>query len=246
MDRLQRFAMSFNGNLLLLNEEKRGLGYARNKGWRQAKASIVAYTDDDCYPQPDMLDCILAAFDDSRIGFVGGRVLLFDPNDAETTIRLEEKRRILVPPAVVMTGWVIGANMAFRREALEQIGGFDGLFGPGAVFRSADDTDAQARVLAAGWHAIYEPSIVVYHHHGRKPGADVLKLKQGYHIGRGAYYAKCVLNPTIRYIYLRNWMGRLIKRLINRPQLTPVNRLEIYAAIKYFRHIIGQRLWGSL
>ena len=48
------------------------------------------------------------------------------------------------------------------------IGGFDERFGAATKFFSAEDTDAMARVLGAGWRGAYDPRPLVYHHHGRK------------------------------------------------------------------------------
>jgi glycosyltransferase involved in cell wall biosynthesis len=66
----------------------RGVSYARNAGWQSAKSDIVAYIDDDCYPAEDYVDAVFDCFsNDSRLGFVGGRILLHDPSDRRITIQ---------------------------------------------------------------------------------------------------------------------------------------------------------------
>jgi glycosyltransferase involved in cell wall biosynthesis len=46
----------------LISTANRGLSNARNTGWQEAKGEIVAYIDDDAYPDPHWLTYIAAAF----------------------------------------------------------------------------------------------------------------------------------------------------------------------------------------
>jgi glycosyltransferase involved in cell wall biosynthesis len=186
-------------------EPKAGLGRARNRGWATSTGNIVAFTDDDCYPAEDFLGSIVLCFEqDSRIGFIGGRVLLHDPEDYRSTVQEQAYRQELRPGEFLRAGLIHGANFACRRMALESVGGFDERFGAGALFGSAEDVDIQARMLAWGWLGAYDPRPLVYHHHGRTE-VEVLKLRKGYDRGRGAYYSKCILNPKLHTAYLRNW-----------------------------------------
>jgi GT2 family glycosyltransferase len=68
-------------------EPRTGLALARNKGWRIAKANIIAFTDDDCCYVPETyVDSIVQVFhDNAEAGFLGGRILLFDPRDYNIT-----------------------------------------------------------------------------------------------------------------------------------------------------------------
>ena len=71
-----------------LRDVNQGPAAARNRGLRQARGTIVAFTDDDCHPHPDFLQAIVAAFNESgAIGFVGGQVLLHDPQDFRDRFR---------------------------------------------------------------------------------------------------------------------------------------------------------------
>src|SRR4051812_48213770 len=69
----------------ILTEPVPGKGRALNIGWRRAEGQIIAFTDDDCYVTPDYVDAVISAFD-RDVGFVGGRVLLFDEGDFPITI----------------------------------------------------------------------------------------------------------------------------------------------------------------
>jgi GT2 family glycosyltransferase len=191
-------------------EAKPGLAAARNKGWRLATGCIVAFTDDDCYVCENYVDAMVSAFDvDPMLGVVGGRILLFDAEDLNLTILDREEYLYLPPRTFVPTGVVQGANMAFRRRALEQIGGFDEEFGAGTKF-PAEDIDAVAAVLWSGMSGGYNPAPIVYHHHRRRKASEAEILLRNYDEGRGAYYAKYVLNRESRSVYSRAWMKSIV------------------------------------
>src|SRR5260370_42715210 len=108
--------------------------------------------------------------------------------------------RFLPPGSFIGVGVIQGANVAYRRAAVSGVGGFDPWFGAGA-FYSGDETELIARISAAGWNGAYDPKPVVYHHHGRRTANDEWRLRRWYDRGRGAYYAKCMLNRRMRNIY---------------------------------------------
>jgi glycosyltransferase involved in cell wall biosynthesis len=169
-------------------EPAAGLSRARNRGVRDSRGALIAFTDDDCYAEPDWLRELTSGFQFEKIGFCGGQILLFDPADAAVTISWSKTPRTYPPNGFVNAGDIQGANMAFRREALERIGLFDPAFGAGADY-AAEDLDALWAASRDGWHGLYWPKAVVHHHHGRK-AADIADLMRGYMFGRGALVAK--------------------------------------------------------
>jgi GT2 family glycosyltransferase len=187
-------------------QEGRGVSSAKNAGWRTAKSPIVACIDDDCYPEADYLDSIFDCFSrDVRLGFVGGRILLHDPTDRRITIQESLEPLSFPPGSFIRPGIIQGANIAYRRAAISEAGGFDPWFGAGAIY-SGDETELMARISAAGWNGAYAPKPVVYHDHGRKTANDERRLMRWYDRGRGAYYAKCMLNRSMRDVYFKNWL----------------------------------------
>jgi glycosyltransferase involved in cell wall biosynthesis len=117
-----------------LTEEIPGLGRARNTGSLASTGSIIASTDDDCYVTPDFIRAIQSSFENPLIGVVGGRILLYDPQDNDITTRTDESPEFYQPYTYIRLGALQGANLAFRRSALEAIGWFDNRFGAGAEF----------------------------------------------------------------------------------------------------------------
>jgi GT2 family glycosyltransferase len=138
------------------------------------------------------------------VGCVGGRILLYDPEDAPITIDTRDNPVEIPPRRFVRAGVMHGANLSFRRSTLETIGGFDPHFGAGTEF-PCEDIDAIAATLWSGSPARFDPRPIVYHHHGRR-AKDVPALMAGYAKGRGAYYAKYVFRPDTRWLYTIAWL----------------------------------------
>lgn len=209
-----------------------GLGRARNAGWRAASGEFLSFTDDDCYPQADFLDAVLRGFEGKpSVGFVGGRILLHDPTDYPITIQEQDRQEFLPARTFIPAGLIQGANMSFRRAAIEAVNGFDEWFGAGALF-ACEDVDLVARISAAGWDGAYDPGPLVYHHHGRKTKADAARLMKQYDRGRGAYYAKGLLNPAVRSTTLKHWTWNI-------PSQPPARTTrEFAAALEYWARLI--------
>jgi glycosyltransferase involved in cell wall biosynthesis len=225
-DLLRSFACAMPFRATVVHERRPGLSYARNT----SRSPLVAVTDDDCYVAGDFVTRVVEAFRNPRYGYVGGRVLLHDPSDAPETIKDAEEPEEVAPHSIVRPGFLHGANLSFRREVWDAVGGFDPLFGSGTRF-VADDVDFVGRASAAGWAGAYLPGPVVRHHHGRKPGADVAKLRTVYARGRGAYYTKGCLNHETRWEFARHWYWHL-RRLVFRRRFPELVH-EIAAGAEY-------------
>lgn len=65
----------------------------------------------------------------------------------------------------------VGANMAFRRRVLEQLGGFDTALDVGTPSHGAGDLDMFHRALLSGATVRYEPVALVWHQHRRDMAA---------------------------------------------------------------------------
>jgi glycosyltransferase involved in cell wall biosynthesis len=204
-DVIARFASGAPFPVRHLRATAPALTGAKNAAIAHSRGEILAFTDDDCYPRPDHLRALVEVFSEHPVGIVGGRVLLHDPSDARVSIRDVETPSGIEPASFVRPGVIHGANMAMTRELVCAMGGFDPLFGPGAPCVAAEDVEYIARAVWAGWRARYDPTPVVAHHHGRKPGKDTDRYVRGYDYGRGAYYAKFLLNSRARKTYLQHW-----------------------------------------
>jgi len=72
--------------------------------------------------------------------------------------RLYQRRQESAESVERTAGWLSGACLLVRREAFEQVGGFDP-----AYFMFFEDVDLGDRLGAAGWHNVYVPSAHVIH-----------------------------------------------------------------------------------
>jgi len=231
---LAAFLDTFEGNIRVVDEPRAGLSIARNTGWRLATGKYIAFTDDDCYPAADLLEATIASFEKYGADYLGGRVLLHDPDDAPVTIQLREDLVFLEPGGFIEAGLIHGANFCMKRTLLESLGGFDPLFGAGGRLRSGEDTDIMIRASANGFKGVYDPTLVVSHHHRRRTQDEVAGLYRSYAYGRGALTAKAMTDKKTRKLYGKRayWRCRSFIRDGQWSELTG----EMRGAIDYFLH----------
>jgi GT2 family glycosyltransferase len=207
-----------------ITTENSGVSASRNRGWQAATGEIVAYIDSDARADPDWLSYLANVFLGSDVAAVGGP----NPVPKEDGWIAQCVYRSPGGPTQVMFDDVFaehvpGCNMAFRRDVLEQIGGFD------PIFRHAgDDVDACWRILERNWQIGFSPSAVVWHH--RRPSARAYwKQQVGYGVAESLLERK---HPNKFNGWGHTfWGGR------------------IYAPYPFFRlfgrDVIYQGLWGS-
>jgi glycosyltransferase involved in cell wall biosynthesis len=159
-----------------------GLDVARNRALREATGEFVAYFDDDVVVDPGWLDGFadaLAAH--PEVAGVTGPVL---PLALATRAQVEFERlggfrrsfrrtrfgRTLPGNPFYPCGpglFGTGCNMAFRRDALDALGGFDEALDTGAPLPGGGDLDVFYRLIRAGHAIVMEPRCLVLHEHRR-------------------------------------------------------------------------------
>jgi glycosyltransferase involved in cell wall biosynthesis len=213
-------------------EPRLGLSIARNRAIAEAAGDILAFTDDDCIVDADWACRIVEEFArDPGLLMLGGRVELFDPLDAPLAIRTSRERRELSGD-VANYEHMIGANMAFRRTVVEQVGGFDIRMGGGSgVVSSGEDSEFYFRVLRLPGRVVYAPDVLVHHHHGRRAG-EMLRRSQEYAQGRGAVLAKHTLRGDRVALRLLWWETAALLRLRFTSVATDEERAGAAAALR--------------
>lgn len=236
---IQDFARRAPMPVTIVTETRRGSGRARNAGWHAARGDIIAFTDDDCYVAEDYVERLAEAFADEHMGYLGGRIKLYDSEDYAYTIKDSADTELFGPCTFMRPGELHGANIAFRRSVLERINGFDPDLGAGAPF-SGDDMDTCTRASFAGERGAYVPAVVVFHHHRRK-AKDIPALRRRYAFGRGAYMVRFILRPDTRTICFRQWWWRLRIGLA-RPNERRACLQELIGGAHYIFYRLSQRL----
>jgi glycosyltransferase involved in cell wall biosynthesis len=184
-------------------ERNAGLAAARNAGLAFSRGPLVAFTDDDCEVDSRWCEVILDAFRDPSVQGISGPVLpeaddpalrrflrannplrplgseLLQSTALAHRLRLYCRDLLGATPAPSTLYSVVGANMAFRRRMLLQLGGFDEEFRFGS---EEEELCIRAHRLRPPARLVYEPRLLVTHWF--RPGfADCLRRSRSY--GRG-------------------------------------------------------------
>ncbi len=197
-----------------VREDTPGLAVAHNAGLAAAGGTVLAFTDDDVIADPHWLTALTEPFAaDPGLGCVTGLIL---------PARLGTPAQVLLeshggfakgfaprlydpaePPAdeplfpFTAGSFGSGANMAFRADALRQVGGFDPATGTGTAAKGGDDLYAFVAVLSAGFRLRYTAEALVWHHH-RDTWQDLRNQAYGYGAGLTAYLtATLVRSPRL-------------------------------------------------
>lgn len=237
-----------------------GLDRARNRGLAVATGDVIAFTDDDTEVDARWAIALAEAFAmDEDIWAVTGLVV---PLELTTPAQqLFERQggfgrgatrrwyhRDLTDAADRGSRFLgagdfgTGANMAFRRQELERIGGFDPALDVGTPTGGGGDLNAMFEVLHHGGILVYEPRAVVRHHHRRD--LDALEKQIA---GNGGFVSQIrsslALDPalTVGVAPLRRWFAihharRLLRSLAVPGELpSSVVTAEIRATIRAVR-----------
>jgi glycosyltransferase involved in cell wall biosynthesis len=119
--------------------EHRNLSESRNIGVRHSAGEIVAFIDDDAYPDPGWLDALVAAYDDPEVAAAGGPVYNFTGVAVQAWSnyvdslgnawvewgKATDLTDLICTPVSNVVPYTIGTNSSFRRDLLVGMGGFD-------------------------------------------------------------------------------------------------------------------------
>lgn len=153
-----RQAFSKDARVSVISKPNGGKWSALNVGLAHAEDDIVVMLDADTIFDPDAIGLLVRHFHDAGVGAVCGHAVVgnrvniltrFQALEYATNQNLDRRALELVNGITV----VPGAIGAWRRAALQQIGGY-------AADTLAEDSDATVRLVRAGWRVVCEPGAV--------------------------------------------------------------------------------------
>jgi GT2 family glycosyltransferase len=180
-DRTKQFLSNFS-DIRYLSEVKPGLNFARNRALLETESELLAYLDDDVVVDRGWLRGLHEAWSENpdAVAFTG-QVL---PMELETEAQVlfeqrggfrrgfEKVRYTMATPSdhgsiyPCNSGiFGVGCNMAFQRQALIELGGFDEALDTGRPLPGGGDHDIFYRVIRSGYPLVYEPAYLVFHQH---------------------------------------------------------------------------------
>lgn len=262
LDDTREIVEGFGGRYLW--EGVRGLSRARNRGILEARASIVAFLDDDVTVSEDWAKILLDNFSDSEVLAVTGAVAsaadsdvgaiwyrMYRPfSDGPTSFSASSN----IPFFPITAGFCgIASNMAFRRAFFFRYGFFDPNLGAGCLAPGNEEVDRFYVALRAGGRIRFDPSIRVQHEFPNSRSRFFLKVG-GYAAGQAAYLAKWFIrDPASRASILGFTRDRFLgffrsgrstkrARSVRAPRL-PLLLGTLWGPVGYFLSTVRERFW---
>lgn len=149
-----------------------GLSKARNTGWRLSQSPYIAYLDDDALADEIWIDSLISAYESKSPApaAVGGPVRLKwetpEPRWMNHALRLPLGFLDLGSHQRPLTTseFLVGTNCSYRRDVLEQFGGFDEQLGrKNNCLLSGEETQIQRKIEQIGGYLLYSPAASIQH-----------------------------------------------------------------------------------
>jgi len=152
-------------NLSYVVETQQGLSFARNKGIEVSKTDIISYIDDDAIAREDFVENLIKAFENNpSYSALGGKVEPIYENGKEPVwmnkyiFGIVSKVDYGNKEKEFTKKFPTGCNMAFKKEILQEIGGFN----TDLVYRG-DDKYVFTKLKEKGLKILYAPDVFVNH-----------------------------------------------------------------------------------
>jgi GT2 family glycosyltransferase len=165
---------------LIRNAENRGFCAANNQGIAMARGAFVALLNNDAEADPGWLKALRRVLEQRpEVGMAASKILVY-----ENPRRIDKAGHLIYPDGqnrgrgmgapddgrydqLEEALWPDGCAAMYRKQMLDQIGGFDEDF-----FAYGDDAELGLRARIAGWKCMYVPDAVARHHRGQTLGLE--------------------------------------------------------------------------
>ena len=167
-DETEDIELSNNLNIRMISSGKVGPAEKRDLGAQYAEGEILAFTDDDAYPDSEWLTRIAEIFQNQAIAAIGGPAVTPKSDSfwqrisghifASYLMSGPYRKRYIRNGKVHEDYDLPSVNLIVRKSIFKEVGGFDSTFYPG------EDTKLCLDIKKKGYQIIYHPDVIVYHH----------------------------------------------------------------------------------
>jgi len=166
---VQRFMQRSRRHAAWVSHTRHSAAATRNLGAKAARGDYLLFVDDDCTAHPRWAEqAVFTLQYDPSIGAVASRII---GGSTKFFARVHDHARYYpsLQPKPGERGFACGCAFAIRREIFTQLGGFD------ETIKTGEDEDLGQRMQALGKRTFFQPSSVVFHHHGRDSLRDMVR-----------------------------------------------------------------------
>jgi glucosyl-dolichyl phosphate glucuronosyltransferase len=173
---MDRYRARFAGRVEYVKADRgQGRSFALNAGILASRAELVGFIDDDEEVDSRWAEVIWQTFSDPAVDYIGGRY--------EPVWEVEPPAWVNHPHTRTAIGWAdfgdqprsfeddsfdglpLGGNVVLRRACFDRVGLYSEVLGrKGKRLLAGEDMEMHERLKGAGFHGVYVPSLVIYHH----------------------------------------------------------------------------------
>lgn len=227
-DILKDLVKKFEKTLSIVHiKSEKGLSKSRNLGIKYAKGDILAFPDDDCIYEKNILSEVNSILTTTVYDFISCNTK--DKNKEESIVKMPQIESIMNGDIYKIIG--VSITLFFKSNLIRSVGNFDEELGVGAgtIYGAGEETDYLIRALKKGFIGIYKPNLFIYH-----PAKETIYDRET--CARSKLYGggtgKIARRYYNNYYKIRILLVPLIKLLLSIPRINKMNY--------YYQNFLGR------